>query len=159
MDDILSKETAPRELGMLLLATFAGLALLLSMFGIYGVLSYFVAQHTHDIGLQVALGARGTNILGSILKKGMLLAVAGLGIGMMASFALTRLMRSLLYEVSANDPMTFAGVAALLLAIAFVACYVPARRAMNAPRSTSVQLPWRPQPSGEMKSSWRAPLA
>ncbi len=131
MDDILSEETGARELGMLLLATFAGLALLLSMLGIYGVLSYFVAQHTHDIGLQVALGARAANILALILKKGMLLAVAGLGLGLMASFALTGLMRSLLYEVSANDPMTFAGVAALLLAVAFVACYLPARRAMK----------------------------
>jgi putative ABC transport system permease protein len=131
MDDILSEETAARELGMLLLTTFAGLALLLSTLGIYGVLSYFVAQHTHDIGLQVALGARAANILALILKKGMLLAVAGVGIGLMASFALTRLMRSLLYEVGANDPMTFAGVAALLLAVAFLACYIPARRAMR----------------------------
>jgi putative ABC transport system permease protein len=131
MDDILSEETASRELGMWLLATFAGLALLLSMLGIYGVLSYFVAQHTHDIGLQVALGARAANILGLILKKGMLLAAAGLAIGLMAAFALTGLMRSLLYEVSASDPITFAGVAALVLAVAFVACCVPARRAMK----------------------------
>jgi predicted permease len=131
MDDILSEETAARELGMQLLAAFAGLALLLSMLGIYGVLSYFVAQHTHEIGLQVALGARAGNILGLILKKGMLLAAAGLGIGLVASFALTRLMRILLYEVSANDPRTFASVAALLLAVAFVACYLPARRAMK----------------------------
>src|SRR5206468_12544137 len=92
MDDILNEETSTRELGMLLLAAFAGLALLLSMLGIYGVLSYWVAQRTQDIGLQVALGARAGHILAVVLKKGMLLAGAGLGIGTIAPLALIRLM-------------------------------------------------------------------
>ena len=131
MDEILNEETATRQLGMTLLAIFAGLALLLSMLGIYGVLSYFVAQHTLEIGVQVALGAQTGNILRLVLKKGMLLAVAGLVIGLIASFGLTRLMQSLLFEVSATDPVTFAVVAALLLLVAFLACYLPARRAMK----------------------------
>ena len=131
MDDILSSETSARQLGMLLLAAFAGLALLLSMLGIYGVLSYFVAQHTQPIGVQMALGASAANILGLVLKKGMALAVTGLAAGVVLSFVLTRLMQSLLYEVSAADPLTFAGVAALLLTVAFIACYLPARRAMK----------------------------
>ncbi len=131
MDEILSDETAARQLGMMMLVTFAGLALLLSMLGIYGVLSYFVAQRTQEIGLQVALGAQAGDILRMVLKKGMLLAVAGLGIGLVASLALTRLMQSLLYEVSASDPLTFVAVAAILLGVALLACYLPARRAMK----------------------------
>jgi putative ABC transport system permease protein len=129
MAEILGEETAARRLGMTLLATFAGLALLLSVLGIYGVLSYFVAQHTPEIGVRMALGAQSGNILGLVLKKGMLLAGAGVGIGLIAAFALTRLMQSLLYDVSASDPLTFLGVAALLTAIALLACYLPARRA------------------------------
>jgi putative ABC transport system permease protein len=129
MAEILGEETSARQLGMTLLATFAGLALLLSVLGIYGVLSYFVAQHTPEIGVRMALGAQAGNILGLVLKKGMLLAGAGVGIGLIAAFALTRLMQSLLYDVSASDPLTFAGVAALLSAIALLACYLPARRA------------------------------
>ena len=131
MDHILSDETSTRQMAMLLLATFAGLALLLSMLGIYGVLSYFVAQQTAEIGLRLALGAQARSILGSVLKKGMALATAGLGIGAIAAFILTRLRRSLLYGVSASDPLTFVGVAALLLTVALLACYLPARRAMK----------------------------
>ena len=131
MDDILSEETSTRELGMLLLAGFAGLALLLATLGIYGVLSFFVAQRTQEIGLQVALGASRGHILGVVLKKGMTLGGAGLGIGLVASLALTRLMRSLLEGVGASDPLTFAGVAVVLCAVALLACYLPARRAMK----------------------------
>jgi len=131
MDDILDEETSTRELGMLLLAAFAGLALLLATLGIYGVLSFFVSQRTQEIGLQVALGARAGHILGVVLKKGMTLAVAGLCIGLVASLGLTRLMRSLLYGVSASDPLTFAGVAVVLFAVALLACYLPARCAMK----------------------------
>ena len=129
--DVLGKEVATRELGTTLLSVFAGLALLLSMLGIYGVLSYFVAQHTAEIGLRMALGAQPANILKEVLKKGMILAGTGLGIGLVAALGLTRLLRSLLYKVSAVDPVTFAGVSALFLAVALLACYIPARRALE----------------------------
>jgi putative ABC transport system permease protein len=131
LDEILGEETATRELEMTLVTAFSALALLLSGLGIYGVLSYFVAQHTPEIGVQVALGAQSGNILGVVLKKGMLLAVTGVGIGWIAALGLTRLMQSLLFEVSATDPLTFAAVAALLIAVALLASYVPARRAMK----------------------------
>jgi putative ABC transport system permease protein len=131
MDEILAEETGDRELGMTLLTAFSSLALLLSALGIYGVLSYFVAQHTADIGMQVALGAQSADILGVVLKRGLLLAIAGVGIGWVAALGLTRLMQSLLFEVSATDPVTFAAVAALLIAVALLASYLPARRAMK----------------------------
>ena len=129
MSDVLGEETASRELGMTLLTIFAGVALLLSTLGIYGVLAYFVVQHTQEIGVRMALGAQRSDILRLILKKGMTLTLLGVGIGLAAAFALTRLMASLLYGVSTTDPLTYAGLAALLTAVAFVACYLPARRA------------------------------
>jgi putative ABC transport system permease protein len=131
MEEVLGKEIGQRRLGMTLVAIFAGLALLLASLGIYGVLSYFVVQHTREIGVRMALGAARRDVLGLVMKKGMSLTLAGVGIGLSAAFALTRLMSSLLYEVSAVDPATFAGVAALLTLIALLACYIPARRAMK----------------------------
>ena len=119
----------PRSLGMTLLTIFAGLALLLATVGIYGVLAYFVVQHTQEIGVRMALGAQRGNILGLVLKKGMTLTLLGVGIGLVISFALTRLMASLLYEVSAADPITYVAISLLLTAVAFFACYLPARRA------------------------------
>ena len=129
MADQLGEETQQRRVAMILLATFAALALLLSMLGIYGVLAYFVAQQTPEIGVRLALGAQPGDVLGLVLKKGMILAIGGVGVGLIAAFVLARLMQSLLYGVSATDPLTFAGVAALLLVVALLACYVPARRA------------------------------
>jgi putative ABC transport system permease protein len=131
LDEILGEETAGRRLGMTFLTAFSSLALLLSALGIYGVLSYFVAQHTPEIGVQVALGATSINIVGVVLKKGMLLAGTGVGIGWIAALGLTRLMQSLLFEVNATDPLTFAAVAAVLIGVALLASYVPARRAMR----------------------------
>jgi putative ABC transport system permease protein len=112
-----------------LLTIFAGLALLLSALGIYGVLAYFVVQHTQDIGVRLALGAQRHDIIGLVLKKGMALALAGVGIGLGAAFALTRLIASLLYGVGSADPLTYGGIALLLTAVALLACYLPARRA------------------------------
>ena len=129
MEDVLGEETASRELGMTLLTVFAGVALLLSTLGIYGVLAYFVVQHTQEIGVRMALGAQRSDILRLIMKKGLGLTLLGVAIGLAAAFALTRLMANLLYGVSATDPLTFAGLALLLGAVAFVACYIPARRA------------------------------
>ena len=129
MADVLGVEAAPRRMGMIMLAAFAGLALLLASLGIYGVLAYFVNQHTNEIGVRMALGANQRNILGLVLKKGMGLTLLGVGIGLVASFALTRLMSSLLFGVKASDPLTFVAVPVLLAAVALLACLIPARKA------------------------------
>ena len=129
MDQVVGEETAARRLGTTLLTTFAVLALLLAALGIFGVLSYFVAQQTPEIGVRMALGARPRDILALVLGKGLRLALAGVGAGLLAALALTRLMRSLLFEVSTVDPLTFIAVAVLLPAVALLACSLPARRA------------------------------
>ena len=129
MEELLTRETGSRRLGMILLAGYSGLALLLASLGIYGVLSYVVAQQTPEIGVRLALGAAPGDILGLVLKKGAGLVLSGVAIGGLAAFALTRLMASLLFEVSATDPVTFAGIALLLTGVALAACFVPARRA------------------------------
>jgi putative ABC transport system permease protein len=129
MSEVLGDEAAPRRMGMIMLAAFAGLALLLASLGIYGVLAYFVNQHTNEIGVRMALGATQRNILGLVLKKGMGLTLLGVGIGLAASFALTRLMSSLLFGVKASDPLTFVAVPLLLAAVALLACLIPARKA------------------------------
>jgi ABC-type antimicrobial peptide transport system permease subunit len=116
---------------MTLLAAFAGLALLLASLGIYGVLSFFVAQHTQEIGVRLALGAQPRSILALVLGKGMRLALLGLGLGLCGALLLTRLIESQLYGVSASDPVTYAGLALLLAFVALLACYLPARRAMK----------------------------
>ncbi|HEV7797281.1 MAG TPA: ABC transporter permease [Pyrinomonadaceae bacterium] len=129
MDEVLSEETAPRQLGMTLLTIFAGLALLLATLGIYGVLAYFVVQHTQEIGVRMALGAQHSNILALVLKKGMMLTLLGVTIGLGIAFVITRLMASLLFGISTTDPLTYAGITLLLTTVAFFACYLPARRA------------------------------
>jgi putative ABC transport system permease protein len=131
LDEILVAETNQRRLGMALVAAFAGLALLLAGIGIYGVLAYFVVQHTPEIGVRIALGAQQQDILALIMKRGLGLAFAGVGIGLFTSLALTRLIESLLFGVTPTDAMTFVGVSLLLAGVALVACLVPARRAMK----------------------------
>jgi len=128
-DEIISKSLAAQRFSMILLGVFAGFALLLASVGIYGVISYVVGQRTHEIGIRMALGAERLHILRLILERGGVLAVAGVAVGLASSLALTRLMASLLYGVHATDPLTFAGVAMLLVFVAFVACYIPAQRA------------------------------
>ncbi len=129
MDSLISQSLASRQFSMILLAVFASLALLLASLGIYGVISYVVAQRVPEIGLRMALGARPLDILRLILGSSGKLAVAGVVAGLGAALGLTRLIANLLYGVSTADPMTFAGVAVLLLFVAIAACYIPARRA------------------------------
>jgi len=131
MDNIISATLAARRFSMILLASFAALALLLSSVGIYGVISYLVAQRTREIGLRMALGASSTDVLRMVLSHGGKLATVGVLIGLCASLALTRLMDAMLYGVSPTDPPTFITVAFLLTLVALAACYIPARRAMR----------------------------
>jgi len=129
MADVLGTEAAQRRMGMIMLVGFAALALLLASLGIYGVLAYFVTQHTSEIGVRQALGATPRNILFLVLKKGMGLTLVGIGIGLICSFVLTRLMSSLLFGVNASDPLTFVTVPLVLGLVALLACLIPARRA------------------------------
>ena len=131
MSEVLGTEGEQRRMGMIMLVAFASLALLLASLGIYGVLAYFVTQHTNEIGVRMSLGADQRNILTLVLKKGLGLTLLGVGIGLAASFVLTRLMSSLLFGVKASDPLTFLAVPLLLIAVALVACLIPARRAAN----------------------------
>jgi ABC-type antimicrobial peptide transport system permease subunit len=114
-----------------MLGIAAAVALLLGAVGIYGVISYVVSQRTREIGVRVALGARAGDVSGLVLRHGLALAATGAVIGLVAAAALTRLMSSLLFGVRPVDPVTFAGVAVLLVAIALLACWLPARRAMR----------------------------
>jgi predicted permease len=131
MESVISASLAARRFSMILLASFAGLALLLSSIGIYGVVSYVVGQKTREIGLRMALGASRPAVLRMILSQGGKLAAAGVVIGLGASLVLTRSMEAMLYGVSTSDPFTFIVVATLLTAVALAACYIPARRAMQ----------------------------
>jgi putative ABC transport system permease protein len=129
MDDILSESVAPRRFSMMLLTVFAVAALLLASIGIYGTMSYAVAQRTREIGLRIALGAQPENVLRMVVGEGMKLALVGVTLGLIASFAVTRTMRTLLFGVSATDPLTFLGITLLMAAVALFACWIPARRA------------------------------
>lgn len=126
-----SPATFVRRYPAMLIGLFAGVALLLAAVGIYGVISYSVSQQTHEIGVRIALGASPGNVLGLVMKKGVGLTLIGVAIGLVASFVLTRLMADMLFGVSATDPFTFAGISLLLTLVALLACYVPAKRAMN----------------------------
>lgn len=131
MAEIVSESMSPQRFPLILLGSFATLALLLASIGIYGVISYSVTQRVHEIGIRMALGAMQGDILRLVMGNGATLAICGIGAGMVGALALTRLMTNLLFEVSASDPLTFSIVAALLTLVALVASYIPARRAMR----------------------------
>ena len=129
MNDVVSTSLAASRISMLLISVFAGVALLLAMLGIYGITAYYVTQRTHEIGIRMALGAQTGDVLKLVVKQGMVLALIGLAIGLVAAFAITRVMASLLYGVSATDPLTFITVSVLLVGVALIACLIPARKA------------------------------
>ena len=129
MDEIRGESVAPQRLNLMLLSIFAGIAFVLAIVGIYGVMSYAVTQRTHEIGIRMAIGAQPRDVFRMILRQGMLLTIIGIGAGLAGAFGLTRLMATMLFGVRPTDPVTFAGVALLLTAVALVACYIPGRRA------------------------------
>jgi putative ABC transport system permease protein len=129
LEQLMGESIAIRRFFMFLLLVFAALALILAAVGIYGVISYVAAQRTHEIGIRMAFGAQAADVLKLIVGKGMALAVMGVTAGLIGSFALTRLLSGLLFGVSATDAITFVAVSAGLMAVALLACYLPARRA------------------------------
>ncbi|MCU1267446.1 MAG: hypothetical protein JWM21_3764 [Acidobacteria bacterium] len=129
MAEIRSESVAGERLNLTLLSLFAGIALVLAVVGIYGVMSYSVTQRTHEIGIRMAIGAQSRDVFKLIIGHGMTLALIGVGIGLVGAFGLTRLMASMLFGIEPTDPLTFVSIALLLTAVALVACYVPGRRA------------------------------
>jgi putative ABC transport system permease protein len=128
---MLGASVAQERFRTLLLSSFSGIALILAAVGIFGVISYSTSQRTREIGIRMALGAPPLSVLRLILGQGAKLALLGLGAGTLAALLLTRWMASLLYEISATDPLTFGATAIVLLGVAVTACYIPARRAMR----------------------------
>jgi putative ABC transport system permease protein len=129
MTALIDASVSAQRNGTTLLGLFAALAMVLAATGIYGVMSYTVAQRTHEIGVRMALGARRLDVLKLVIRQGMLLAVIGVALGLAGAYLLTQVMTTLLFQVTARDPVTFTVVAVLLLAVAFLACIVPALRA------------------------------
>jgi ABC-type antimicrobial peptide transport system permease subunit len=128
-DQVVAEATARQDFNMTLLTVFAGIALLLAAIGIYGMLSYSVQQRTQEIGIRMALGARGADVLRMVLRQGMQMAGLGIAIGIAGAFALTRLLSALLFGVKPTDPWTFVAVSLVLAFTALVACWIPARKA------------------------------
>jgi putative ABC transport system permease protein len=129
MKQILGDQVSHSRFNTLLLGIFSALALILATIGIYGVMSYAVSQRTHEIGVRTALGAQKIDVVWFVVRQGLKLTVLGIAFGLASAYGLTRLMTKLLFNVSATDPLTFAGVALLLALVALLACYIPARRA------------------------------
>jgi len=129
LEDLLGTSVAPRRFNMMLLGIFASVALVLAAVGLYGVMSYSVSWRTHEIGIRMALGAKRADVLRLVIRQGMTMTLIGLAVGLIGAFALSRVIAGLLYGVSPKDPLTFAGVSIVLLAVALLACLLPARRA------------------------------
>jgi putative ABC transport system permease protein len=139
LENVISESLGERRFQMMLLTVFGVIALLLASVGIYGVVAYSVAQRAREIGIRMALGAQGSSVLRMVVGSGLRLALLGVGIGLLGAFAMTQALRKALYQVSATDPATFLGVAALLLAIAAVASWAPARRATRVDPMVSLR--------------------
>jgi putative ABC transport system permease protein len=131
MDQYLARDVAPRKFNMMLLGSFAGAALLLALVGLYGVMSYIVAQRNREIAVRLAVGAEPGDVLRLTLGRAMRLTLAGIVIGVLGALLLTRLMSGLLFEIAPTDPYTFLGVVVLVAVVAGLASYLPARRAAN----------------------------
>jgi putative ABC transport system permease protein len=129
MEELAQTSLAQRRFTLQVVGMFGMLSLLLAGIGIYGVMAYSVSQRTREIGIRLALGASTGTILRWILKQGMRLALVGVVVGLLGAFALTRLLRGLLFGVAPTDPLTYLGLAVLLTVVALMACYIPARRA------------------------------
>jgi putative ABC transport system permease protein len=129
MENVLSESIAKQRFSMLLLGIFATLALVLAAVGIYGVMSYSVAQRAHEIGIRMALGAQRMDVLKLVVGQGLKLVLVGVALGLIAAFILTRVMSSLLFGISATDPITFIAISLVLISVALLASFIPARRA------------------------------
>jgi putative ABC transport system permease protein len=129
LDDVVANSLGTRRVSMQLFSVFAAAALLLAALGIYGVMAYSVTQRTQEIGIRMALGAQKSDVIGLVIRQGMVLTVIGVVVGIVGAFALTRLLANLLFGVEATDPLTFVAIPLLLLFVALIACYLPARRA------------------------------
>jgi len=139
MDKVISETIAPRRFNTLLLVIFAGIALVLAALGTYSVISFSVESRAQEIGIRMALGARRWNVLKLVIRKGMTLALIGSLLGLLGALALTRLMSSLLFAVSATDPLTYVLVSVCSLGVALLACYVPARNATRVDPLTALR--------------------
>jgi putative ABC transport system permease protein len=131
LDEIVANSLSVRRFSMEIVALFALVALLLAALGIYGVISYLVSERTHEIGIRLALGAQRIDVVRMILRQGLRLALAGVAVGLVGALAVSQLMGGLLYGVRPTDPLTFAVVTLLLIVVALLACYMPARRAIT----------------------------
>ena len=139
LNQVVADSLGERRFSMIVLGTFAAAALLLASLGIYGVISYLVGQRTHELGIRLALGAARSNILRLVLWHGLKMALAGVGVGLIAAFGLTRLMSSMLFGVGPTDPLTFVMIAVILIVVALLACYLPARRATKVDPLTALR--------------------
>jgi putative ABC transport system permease protein len=139
MEQRFSRAVAPQRFNALVMAIFAGMAVILAGVGVYGVMAYSVTRRTHEIGIRMALGAQRQDVMKLVLRRGVLLVAFGIGLGVAGALALTRSLSSLLYGVKPTDPLTFIGVALVLISVALMASYIPARRATKVDPMTALR--------------------